>query len=207
MKPFTNHSGIALPLLTDNLNTDVIIPSREMKRVSKVGLANGLFANIRYSDGNRKPDPEFLLNHPNYCAASILILGRNAGCGSSREHAVWALADYGFKVVVAESFASIFYNNCVANGVLPITLDRPSIEAITEWVRMNPTSHHLSVNLEKCTLDTTDNSFDFVISPLARRMLLNGLAPIDLTLEDKGLIDRFIADDMRRRQWLYRISD
>ena len=207
MKPFTNHSGIALPLLTDNLNTDVIIPSREMKRVSKVGLANGLFANIRYSDGNRKPDPEFLLNHPNYHTASILILGRNAGCGSSREHAVWALADYGFRVVLAESFASIFYNNCVANGVLPITLDRSSIEAIADWVRIDPTSHHLSANLEKCTLETVDNSFEFVITPLARRMLLNGLAPIDLTLEDKVLIDCFIAEDMRERQWLYSVSD
>ena len=207
MKPFTNHMGVALPLLADNLNTDVIIPSREMKRVSKVGLANGLFANIRYSDGNRKPDPEFLLNHPNYHTASILILGRNAGCGSSREHAVWALADYGFRVVLAESFASIFYNNCVANGVLPITLDRSLIEAIADWVRINPTSHHLSANLEKCTLETLDNSFEFVITPLARRMLLNGLAPIDLTLEDKGLIDCFIAEDMRERQWLYSVSD
>ncbi|MBF9040929.1 3-isopropylmalate dehydratase small subunit [Rhodobacterales bacterium LSUCC0387] len=207
MKPFTNHIGVALPLLADNLNTDVIIPSREMKRVSKVGLANGLFANIRYSDGNRKPDPEFLLNHPNYHTASILILGRNAGCGSSREHAVWALADYGFRVVLAESFASIFYNNCVANGVLPITLDRSSIEAIADWVRIDPTSHHLSANLEKCTLETVDNSFEFVITPLARRMLLNGLAPIDLTLEDKVLIDCFIAEDMRERQWLYSVSD
>ena len=104
MKQFAQHRGVALPLMTENINTDVIIPSREMKRVSKAGLANGLFANIRYKDGKRQPDSDFLLNQPAYSTASILLLGRNAGCGSSREHAVWALRDYGFRVIIAESF-------------------------------------------------------------------------------------------------------
>ncbi|MDC0959625.1 3-isopropylmalate dehydratase small subunit, partial [Planktomarina temperata] len=105
--------AVALPLMTENINTDVIIPSREMRRVSKVGLADGLFANIRYTNGKRQPDTNFLLNQTDYSNASILLLGRNAGCGSSREHAVWALWDYGFRVVIAESFASIFFDNCV----------------------------------------------------------------------------------------------
>jgi len=122
MRAFTQHRGVALPLMTENINTDVIIPSREMQRVSKAGLADGLFANIRYTNGKRQPDTNFLLNQTDYSNASILLLGRNAGCGSSREHAVWALWDYGFRVVIAESFASIFFDNCVANGILPVVL-------------------------------------------------------------------------------------
>lgn len=203
MRAFSTHKGVALPLMIDNLNTDVIIPSREMKRVSKAGLADGLFANIRYADGKRQPNPEFLLNRADYAGASVLLLGRNAGCGSSREHAVWALADYGFRVVIAESFASIFHDNCVANGILPVTLPRVALNRMAEWVSDSPKERCVAADLEACRV-TADKMYPFEIAPLAHRMLLEGQSPIDLTLEDRPLIDAFTEADRARRGWLYR---
>ncbi|MHA3979320.1 3-isopropylmalate dehydratase small subunit [Halovulum sp. GXIMD14794] len=203
MKGFTAHTGVALPLMTDNMNTDVIIPSREMKRVSKAGLADGLFGNIRYADGKRQPDPEFLLNRAEYADASVLMLGRNAGCGSSREHAVWALVDYGFRVVLAESFATIFHDNCVANGILPVVLPRAALDGIAGWVAGDPQARRVTADLNAGRVEA-NGAHEFEIAPLARRMLIEGLSPIDLTLEDRPLIEAFAAEDRARRGWLYR---
>jgi len=120
MQPFTRLTAVAVPLIRDNTDTDAIIPSREMKTVSKVGLSDGLFAGWRYREiGGRDPDPTFVLNDPAYAGAQILLGGDNFGCGSSREHAVWALAEYGFRAVLAPSFSPIFAANCVRNGLAP----------------------------------------------------------------------------------------
>lgn len=206
MKAFTKHRGVALPLMSENINTDVIIPSREMKRVSKAGLADGLFANIRYADGKRQPDPDFLLNQPDYSNASVLLLGRNAGCGSSREHAVWALWDYGFRVVIAESFASIFFDNCVANGILPVVLPRDTLNRISDWVRSDPQLSQIEVNLAQSTVKADGDVFSFEIGALARRMLEHGLSPIDLTLENRNTIEAFAREDAVKRPWLYGVN-
>ncbi|MSU90909.1 3-isopropylmalate dehydratase small subunit [Rhodobacteraceae bacterium 2CG4] len=207
MKSFTTHDGVALPLMTDNMNTDVIIPSREMKRVSKAGLADGLFANFRYADGKREPAPGFLLNQPDYAKASVLMLGRNAGCGSSREHAVWALADYGFRVVIAETIASIFHDNCVANGILPVALPRAALDRIAAWTSDDPQGRRVRTDLKTCRVEAAGAAYDFEIAPLARRMLLKGLSPIDLTLQDISLIETFSKTDRQCRGWLYRAGE
>lgn len=203
MRAFTQHRGVALPLMTENINTDVIIPSREMQRVSKAGLADGLFANIRYTNGKRQPDINFLLNQTDYSNASILLLGRNAGCGSSREHAVWALWDYGFRVVIAESFASIFFDNCVANGILPVVLPRDNLNRISDAVRSDPQLNQIEVDLAQSTVKVERDSFLFEIRGLARRMLEHGLSPIDLTMENRNIIEAFAKEDATKRPWLY----
>lgn len=203
MRAFTQHRGVALPLMTENINTDVIIPSREMQRVSKAGLADGLFANIRYTNGKRQPDINFLLNQTDYSNASILLLGRNAGCGSSREHAVWALWDYGFRVVIAESFASIFFDNCVANGILPVVLLRDNLNRISDAVRSDPQLNQIEVDLAQSTVKVERDSFLFEIRVLARRMLEHGLSPIDLTMENRNIIAAFAKEDATKRPWLY----
>ena len=137
MKPFTLHTGIAAPLLRDNVDTDQIIPSREMKSVTKTGLGKGLFAGQRYLP-NGLPNPDFVLNQADYKAATILLSGKNFGCGSSREHAVWALKEYGFRAVIAESFGEIFYNNCIRNGILCVQMSKAKIVNL---------AHHLEIHL------------------------------------------------------------
>src|SRR5437868_7305972 len=131
MKPFTILTAIAAPLLRDNIDTDTIIPSREMKTTGKTGLAGGLFAPWRYlTPGGRDPDPSFVLNQPQYADAHIILGGSNFGCGSSREHAVWALAEYGIRAVIAPSFAPIFAGNCTRNGIVTVALDSKSVAEI-----------------------------------------------------------------------------
>ena len=191
-------------MLTDNINTDQIIPSREMKRVSKKGLADGLFANLRYTDaadGGRNPDPDFVLNQPSVQQASILIAGKNFGCGSSREHAAWALHEYGFRVIVAESFGSIFYDNCINNGIVPIMLDHDSITKLVRATMQQPVS--LQIDLERCEIKTDNLSLSFTIDDDKRHMLMNGHNAIDLTLTQRDAIERFIAQDTTVRPWLY----
>ena len=203
MKAFRTHRGLAVVMAQDNVNTDQIIPSREMKRVSKVGLSDGLFANIRYTDaatGGRTPDPEFVLNQPEAKGTSILISGANFGCGSSREHAVWALKEFGFRVIVAESFGTIFYDNCIANGVLPITLAAADIQKLAAA----SAAHEMTVDLEAQCLRVADIELAFSIPETKRQMLLNGWAPIDVTLQDHAVIDAFVTVDKSRRPWLYK---
>jgi len=188
-KPFTSHTGIAAPLIRDNIDTDQIIPSREMKSVSKTGLAGGMFAAQRYLD-DRAPNPEFILNKPEFADATILLSGKNFGCGSSREHAVWALKEYGFSAIIAESFGEIFYNNCVRNGLLPIVLGPEEISALTD---------EITIDLTKQTVET----FDFEIQSGDKKMLTEGLDAIALTLEQKEDISAFLAKDRQARPWIY----
>ena len=201
--PWIQHSGITAPMLEDNINTDAIIPSREMKRVSKRGLAGGLFANLRFRGTERDPDPDFILNQPAYIGASILLFSANAGCGSSREHAAWALKDFGVRAVIAESFASIFQGNCIANGILPITLPRDQINMLSQWVRIEPQQNRLTILLEEMAVKYDDQSIPFQIDIGSRRMLLEGLSAIDLTLAHRAEIDGYYSQDQTIRPWLY----
>jgi 3-isopropylmalate/(R)-2-methylmalate dehydratase small subunit len=192
MTPFTTLTSRVIPLLRDNIDTDAIIPSREMKSTGKTGLADGLFAPWRYLDVEaRIPDPAFPLNLPDYAGAAILAGGVNFGCGSSREHAVWALAEYGVRCVIAESFAPIFRNNCVRNGVLPIVLAKGVIAALV--------GQEVTVNLDEHTV--AGHRFD--IDAEAKAMLIEGLDAIDLTLNYSEAIMAWQAKDRRARAWVY----
>ena len=202
MQKFHTHSGHAIVMDQDNVSTDQIIPSHEMKRVAKTGLADGLFANLRYTDaaeGGRTPDPDFILNQPHAQGTSILIAGANFGCGSSREHAVWALREFGFRVVIAESFGTIFFDNCIANGVLPVPLERPQISRLAD----NSSTCEITVDLVAQRLSCGMMEVSFSIPESRRQMLLQGFSPIDVTLKDRDLIEEFIAADADTRPWLY----
>jgi 3-isopropylmalate/(R)-2-methylmalate dehydratase small subunit len=205
MRAFTQHTGIAAPLLRDNIDTDAIIPSREMKTVSKSGLADGLFAPWRYTDAvARIANPEFALNQLAYAKANILISGHNFGCGSSREHAVWALVEYGFRAILAHSFGSIFKNNAVRNGLLPIELKWPDLEAIASWVSSDPDNHQIEIDLEQQTLIAGPlGVLNFDIDAQAKTMLLNGLDEIGLTEQLTKDISAFEERDRKRRPWIY----
>jgi 3-isopropylmalate/(R)-2-methylmalate dehydratase small subunit len=144
LQPLTVHVGVAVPLLLANVDTDAIIPSREMKTVSRQGLGQALFAAWRYHyDGVQRlaVNEEFVLNQPAYAAATVLLAGPNFGCGSSREHAVWAIADYGFRVLIAPSFGAIFQGNCIRNGLLPVELPPEQVQALAAWVSAAPPQH------------------------------------------------------------------
>jgi 3-isopropylmalate/(R)-2-methylmalate dehydratase small subunit len=204
--PFRHHQGIAAPLLRDNIDTDTIIPSREMRTVSRSGLAAGLFAPWRYTDPDaRVPDTDFLLNTPAFSGASILIAGGNFGCGSSREHAVWALMESGFRAVLAPSFATIFQNNALRNGLLPVELPRKRIDELAAWVQIDPQNNRLHIDLETCVLhsDATSAQDTFTVNPSAREMLLQGLDEIGLTEKYFEGIAAFEARDRVSRPWVY----
>lgn len=195
---------MAAPLLRPNIDTDAIIPSREMKRVSKVGLSDGLFAGERYiNEGGRLPAPDFVLNKPAYQGCSIILAGSNFGCGSSREHAVWALKEYGIRCIVAESFGAIFANNCVRNGLLPVVLELEPIRAISKWVDADPQAHQVTADLESQTVQWGADSLAFDAEPGARYMLLNGLDAIALTQTRQEQIMRFHERRKQSRPWLY----
>jgi 3-isopropylmalate/(R)-2-methylmalate dehydratase small subunit len=202
MDRFTVHRGVAAPLLRINVDTDAIIPSREMKRVSKTGLGEGLFAGWRYTEvGGREPDPAFVLNQPEYAGASILLAGVNFGCGSSREHAVWALKEFGIRAVVAPSFGAIFYNNCVRNGLLPVELPEHAVQALADVSRGGA---QLLVDLQRCRVESpTGEAYPFTIQPALREMLLEGLDPVALTLKLLPRIEAFQAADRVQRPWVY----
>lgn len=195
MTPFTTLTAIAAPLLRDNVDTDAIIPSREMKTVGKTGLADGLFAGWRYTEiGGRTPNPDFVLNDPHYAAARFLLGGANFGCGSSREHAAWALAEYGFRAIVAPSFNPIFRGNCVRNGIVPVVLDPALIDA----------EGALTIDLPGQTLiDAAGRAHGFAIDAEAKAMLIGGLDAIDLTLRRADEIVAFRDADRTRRPWAY----
>ena len=185
--------GMAVPLIRDNVDTDAIIPSREIKGVGKTGLADGLFAGWRYTEG-RTPDPRFVLNDPAYAHAPILLGGANFGCGSSREHAVWALHEYGFRAVIAPSFAPIFAGNCVRNGIIPLVLPADAIAGLGNQVRIDLVSQ--TVTSGACV-------HSFAIDPEAKAMLVSGLDGIDLTLLHAAAIANFHTADRTRRPWIY----
>lgn len=201
MTPLVALTGIAVPLLRENIDTDTIIPSREMKTVSKSGLADGLFAGWRYLTlGGRDPNPDFVLNQSRFRDAHILIGGSNFGCGSSREHAIWALAEYGFRVIVAPSFSPIFRANCVCNGVAPIVLSQDAVKTLADAAdRGEP----ISVDIERRTVWTGTGSWSFEMDDEARSMLIEGLDSIELTLTRRPEIEAFRAEDSARRPWVY----
>lgn len=204
MEKFTVHQGVAAPILQMNIDTDAIIPSREMKLVSKQGLGDGLFAGWRYREGRHNdPNPDFVLNKPDYANTSMLIGGSNFGCGSSREHAVWALKEYGIRAIIAPSFGSIFYNNCTRNGILPVILTEAEVEALAEQVAVEPQLHQLAIDLIAQAV-TAPNSevFNFDISDGSKHMLLEGLDPISMTLQLSETIDAFQQRRNLSRPWL-----
>jgi len=201
--PFTRLSAVAAPLLRDNIDTDAIIPSREMRSVSKTGLSGGLYAGWRYTAiGGREPAPGFVLNQPDFADARILLSGANFGCGSSREHAAWALAEYGFRVIVAPSFNPIFRGNCVRNGIVPVELPADAIARLAAWIEAAPRDRPLTVDLERRTV-TGPESHAFAMDDESRQMLLHGLDPIGLTLRDRDSIAAFRARDATQRPWAY----
>jgi len=190
--------GIAAPLLRDNIDTDAIIPSREMKSTGKTGFADGLFAGWRYTEpGGREPDPSFVLNQPRYRHAPILLAGANFGSGSSREHAVWALKEYGIRAIIAPTFAPIFRNNCIRNGLVPALLPRHLIEEIVA------ADAPVTVSVEQLRISLPDGrAWDFPMNEEARQMLLEGLDAIDLTLKHRDAIAAWQARDRAERPWI-----
>ena len=186
----------AAPLVRDNVDTDTIIPSREMRSTGRDGLADGLFAPWRYTDADtRIENSDFVLNLPDYRDASILAVGANFGCGSSREHAVWALAEYGVKAIIAESFAPIFHGNCVRNFILPITLPRKDVEALA--------GAEVTIDLAAQQVRCGDGTYSFDIDPEAKQMLAQGLDAIDLTFTQTSEIESWTKADRSVRPWVY----
>ena len=196
MKAFTPLTSVAVPLLRDNVDTDSIIPSREMRSTGKSGLAAGLFAPWRYSAVDmRVPDPDFALNDSRAKGAQLLLAGKNFGCGSSREHAVWALAEWGIRVVIAQSFAPIFKGNCLRNGVLAVELDRAAIASLA-W-------REATVDLAAQELRSAGTVHQFTIDTEAKIMLLEGLDAVALTLKSLPKIDAWTKADRTKRPWVY----
>lgn len=206
-EPFGKHRGVAAPMLIDNVDTDQIIPSREMKTVSRDGLGEGLFAGWRYLDPvARTPDPEFVLNQTRFQNASILLAGLNFGCGSSREHAVWALKEYGVRCIIARSFGEIFHANCGRNGILPVVLEAGAIDALTAFVSGGESGRRIEIDLgEQRVSPVSDDalSWRFEIDAYQKRLLMEGLDPIGLTLTRLPEIEDFIGQDKQRRPWVY----
>ena len=187
MRPFTAHTGLVVPMDRSNVDTDQIIPKQFLKRVERTGFGQFLFFDWRYLDSGAS-NPEFVLNRPSYAGATILLARRNFGCGSSREHAPWALEDYGFRVLVAPSFADIFFNNCFKNGLLPIRLGEETVDDLFARTAAHP-GYQLSVDLTRCTIsDAFGLSLGFEVDAFRRHCLLNGLDDIGLTLEQESKI-------------------
>ena len=207
MKPFVIHEGIAVPLLRSNVDTDTIIPSREMRHVSKQGLGEGLFAGWRYLNGDQETrviNPDFALNKPQYAGASILLAGRNFGCGSSREHAVWALLEYGFRAIIAPDFGSIFYHNAMRNGLLPVRLPESAILNLSSPPGVGALSGRITIDLQNSSVTGSAGlSYRFDIESMYRQMLLRGMDAIDMTLQHQDLIDEFRCRDRLQRNWAY----
>ncbi|MCW1401852.1 3-isopropylmalate dehydratase small subunit [Novosphingobium sp. MW5] len=196
MKPFTTLTSVVAPLSVDNVDTDTIIPSREMKSTGRTGLADGLFAPWRYTHAAaRTPNPDFVLNRPEYANAEILAAGCNFGCGSSREHAVWALAEWGIRAIVAESFAPIFYQNCIRNGILPIVANNHALAHMA--------GAEVTIDLARQVIVRGATEIAFQIGEEAKTMLLEGLDAIDLTLKSRADIDARTQRDRQARPWVY----
>ena len=189
MEPIRTHNGIVYPINRSNIDTDQIIPKQFLKRISRQGFGQFLFYNWRF-DNEGNPRNDFSLNAEKYKEASILVAGENFGCGSSREHAPWALQDYGFKVIIASSFADIFYNNCTKNGILPVRLTEDEIEILIK--RAEASNYTITVDLEnKVVYDSEDFKASFDIADYQREMLLNGWDEIAVTLTYNDKIDKF----------------
>jgi 3-isopropylmalate/(R)-2-methylmalate dehydratase small subunit len=211
MEPFRVLTGIVAPLDRANVDTDAIIPKQFLKSVKKSGFGPNLFDAWRYLDkgepgvdsAKRAKNPDFVLNELRYQGASILLARRNFGCGSSREHAPWALADYGFRALIAPSYADIFFNNCYKNGLLPIVLPEAQVDRLFDAVKAFP-GFKLHVDLERQTVGTPDGSiaFAFEVETFRKHCLLNGLDDIGLTLQHADAIREFEAKRLAEQPWL-----
>lgn len=202
MDKFTTLTGKAAPLRMMNIDTDIIIPKQFLKTIKRTGLGIHAFNDIRYhEDGTERSD--FTLNKPDYRGAPILITGDNFGCGSSREHAPWAIGDMGIRVIIAPSFADIFYNNSFKNGLLPIVLPKDQVEQLMESAEKEPGAP-ITVDLEKQIITRGNQfTFEFDIDPFRKHCLLNGLDDIGLTKQKDAHIATFETGDKQKRPWLY----
>jgi 3-isopropylmalate dehydratase small subunit len=200
MQPFTRLTAVAAPLAIANIDTDQIIPKQFLSTVERTGLGAGLFYDMRFTpEGN--PVDDFVLNQPAYADAGILITGPNFGCGSSREHAPWALQDFGIRCVISESFADIFFNNCFNNGILPIALPADAVAVLLEEAR--GANHQVAVDLIAQTVTSpTGQVFSFALDPGRKQKLVEGLDDIGLTLKRADAIDAFEARRRMAAPWL-----
>ena len=200
MQPFTTLTSTPAPLKVINVDTDMIIPKQYLKTIKRTGLGTALFAEVRYrEDGSENPD--FVLNQPAYRKAEILVAGDNFGCGSSREHAPWALLDFGIRCVISTSFADIFYNNCFKNGILPIVVSPEDLEKLFDDADRGSNAT-LTVDLEKQEIKGPDGgTLKFEIDPFRKHCLMNGLDDIGLTMEKKASIDTYEAKAKTERAW------
>ena len=201
MEKFTTLTGIAAPMPLVNIDTDMIIPKQFLKTIARTGLGRNLFDEMRFNpDGSEKPD--FVLNQPAYRKAEILVAGENFGCGSSREHAPWALLDFGIRAVIAPSYADIFYSNCFKNGILPIVLPEGQVAVLMDDAQKGANAR-ITVDLAAQTVTSSDgHSFHFEVDPFRKHCLLNGLDDIDLTLEKSAAIDAFEKTAATLRPWV-----
>jgi 3-isopropylmalate/(R)-2-methylmalate dehydratase small subunit len=211
MKEFNKLTGVAVPLVRANVDTDAIIPKQFLKSIKRSGFGVNLFDEWRYKDAgypgqdpnSRQPDPEFILNHARYQGAQVLIAGENFGCGSSREHAVWALDDYGFRSVIASGFADIFHNNSFKSGLLPIVLDQAIVEQLSAECESTE-GYALSIDLPEQTVTTpTGEVFPFEVDSFRKHCLLNGFDDIELTLQQRFRIEEYEATRRQNAPWLF----
>lgn len=212
MTPFRVHQGRVAPLDRENVDTDAIIPKQFLKSIRRSGFGPNLFDEWRYLDhgepgqdpASRRPNPDFVLNQPRYQGASILLARRNFGCGSSREHAPWALAQYGFRALIAPSYADIFFNNCFKNGLLPIVLPESQVAALFDEVNAF-VGYELTIDLERQVILKPDGSaLSFDVEPFRKYCLLGGYDDIGLTLRHADKIRAFEAERLLKKPWLAR---
>jgi 3-isopropylmalate/(R)-2-methylmalate dehydratase small subunit len=200
MEKFTTLTGVAAPMPLVNIDTDMIIPKQFLKTIQRSGLGKNLFDEMRYTqDGQEIPD--FVLNQPAYRNAQILVAGDNFGCGSSREHAPWALLDFGIRCVISTSFADIFFNNCFKNGILPVVLPQDAVDYLMDDARKGANAR-ITVDLESQTVTASDGkTFKFEVDAFKKHCLMNGLDDIGLTLEKASAIDSFEKKNATLRPW------
>jgi 3-isopropylmalate/(R)-2-methylmalate dehydratase small subunit len=210
MQKFTVHKGLVAPMDRENVDTDAIIPKQFLKSIRKTGFGVNLFDEWRYLDAGfpgqdastRKPNPDFVLNQPRYSGASVLIARKNFGCGSSREHAPWALDQYGFRAIIAPSYADIFFNNCFKNGLLPIVLSEKQVAQLFDECAAFPT-YSLTVDLERQVIVKPDGAeWPFEVQAFRKYCLINGFDDIGLTLRHSDKIKAFEAERLAKKPWL-----
>ena len=210
MNKFTIHTGLVAPMDRENVDTDAIIPKQFLKSIRKTGFGPNLFDEWRYLDkgepgediSKRKPNPDFVLNQPRYAGASVLLARKNFGCGSSREHAPWAIEQYGFRALIAPSYADIFFNNCFKNGLLPIVLPEAQVAQLFDEVAAFP-GYELTIDLERqVVVKAQGEELPFEVQAFRKYCLLNGLDDIGLTLRHKDKIAAFETERLARKPWL-----
>jgi 3-isopropylmalate/(R)-2-methylmalate dehydratase small subunit len=210
MNKFTVHKGLVAPMDRENVDTDAIIPKQFLKSIRKTGFGPNLFDEWRYLDkgepgedvSKRRPNPEFVLNQPRYAGASVLLARKNFGCGSSREHAPWAIEQFGFRALIAPSYADIFFNNCFKNGILPIVLPQAQVAQLFDEVAAFP-GYELTIDLERqVVIKAQGDELPFDVQAFRKYCLLNGLDDIGLTLRHKDKIAAFESERLAQKPWL-----